>query len=236
MRRLVFLLAIGMLPSLAAPCSMVTRKPGQAMPAPVVLFEGVVVEAHVTELPFTSTQTVPGTAVTIEISRSYQGPFTTGTRVRGQRRNAAGLCNSGPVGVGDHVMVWSTHAHAPFDLSVLEEGEESFALARLMRLSDAPGTLVAGQQLVLRGSLSVQDAKALFARTGMPAGERCEIRGIQNDALVICGSVFHGNDARYKVLFEKSAGRWTEVMRYELDGDTEARLQADADQSGSTTS
>ena len=51
--------------------------------------------------------------------------------------------------------------------------------------------------------------------------EHCEIVSDGNFAQVSWGKAFGGNDARFKVIFERASGGWIEILRYQAP-DTDA--------------
>ena len=201
------------------------------IPRPGAIFEGSVVEARESEIQVRSDDTTPGTKVIVEITRSYHGPFAPGTRVAGYSYHQPSMCGSGPIAVGMRVMVWSADVHAPFRVGPLyEDVEPQNAFAMFAWVADAPRfpPSVAHATVAIRGALEPREAQDLYRRARTPAGETCEIRRAKEYATVSCGSAFHGNDARFKVLFERVGDRWIEVMRYELDTEAEAKIDADA--------
>src|SRR6185503_9202003 len=59
------------------------------------------------------------------------------------------------------------------------------------------------------------------ARTGKE--QRCDIAGAGDFAQVSWGKAFGGNDAKHKVIFERVAGEWIEILRYDAPAPTPAR-------------
>ena len=81
----------------------------------------------------------------------------------------------------------------------------------------------------LRGEIDAGLAAELHARARPGRREHCEISSDGNYAQVSWGKAFGGNDARYKVIFERANGGWVEILRYEAPAPTPARSRIAAE-------
>ena len=75
----------------------------------------------------------------------------------------------------------------------------------------------------LRGDIDASLASELRTRAGTGRQQRCDIAAAGNFAQVSWGTAFGGNDARHKVMFERVADQWVEILRYEAPTPTPAR-------------
>jgi len=66
-------------------------------------------------------------------------------------------------------------------------------------------------------------AAQLRARAKTGKGERCDIVSDGAFAQVSWGKAFGGNDARSKVIFERTENQWVEILRYQAPTPTPAR-------------
>jgi hypothetical protein len=75
----------------------------------------------------------------------------------------------------------------------------------------------------LRGDIDARLAARFRERAQPGRREHCDISSAGDYAQVSWGKAFGGNDARHKVIFERVAGEWVEILRYEAPTPTPAR-------------
>jgi hypothetical protein len=212
------LFAFGLLPDVAAACSILRHEPGTPINVPRAVFEGRVVAVKEIEIYVRANRTTPGQETIIEVVHSFHGPYRVGERVATRQITMASMCGTS-VGVGTRVQVWSDQDSDSLSLAgVLYEDSEEFSgpFAELAKVSGVARSsaepALAG--MLLRGDIDDREAASLMHASKLEARESCEVVRSGNHAQVGCGTAYGGNDARVKVLFERVRGSWIEVMRY----------------------
>jgi len=200
-------------------CSMIRRQPGTPYDAPYALVEVRVVEAHDVDVYVRPTRAMPGQTATVEIVRSFHGPYRAGQRLAATTANySAGMCGGGPFPVGTRLEWWIS---SPDDLKLSgplyddDPPKSVFAQLALVEGARQPARNKRLHGAWLRGTIDEALAAELFNRAKVPEGEECEIVAVKGFVQVACGQAFEGNDARYKVIFERVEKNWIEVLRYD---------------------
>jgi hypothetical protein len=244
-----FSLAFLLLPSLAAAantCGPAPRVPGTPIYAPHAAFEAYVVAVH----PVKDSRSPFGAQLArhalVEVVRSFHGPYSAGQQVETITLVGTHSCG-GFVEEGGHVMVVS-QTGGPFEIvEALPKAQVVVPQGPFASLSYVEGEARGGalKNASLRG-IDSSLAAELRGRAQAGKGERCDIVSDGTYAQVSWGKAFGGNDARSKVIFERAANRWVEIMRYEAPNPTPARDRSKrgkralwanaAPHSGSTTS
>jgi hypothetical protein len=223
------LLLLTTFPALAAeasPCVPAPRAPGTLIYAPHAAFEAYVVEVHEAQDSQSAFGVLHTRRALVEVVRSFHGPYSPGQQVETLTIETMRGCALS-IEEGGHVMVVS-ESGGPFEIVESLPKAQVIPQGPFAALSYAAGeprrslrpTL---KDASLRGEIDAGLASELRARAQPERRERCDIVSDGNFAQVSWGKAFGGNDARFKVIFERAKGGWTEVMRYEAPAPTPAR-------------
>jgi len=226
---LTFSLAFLILPSLAAAansCGPAPHAPGTPIYAPHAAFEAYVVSVHSVKDSTSPFGAQLARYALVEVVRSFHGPYSAGQQVETITLVGAHSCG-GFVEEGGHVMVVS-ETGGPFEIVealpkaqvVVPQGP--FASLSYVGAESRRSHRSALKNASLRG-IDSSLAAELRGRAKARKGERCDIVSDGTYAQVSWGKAFGGNDARSKVIFERAAERWVEIMRYEAPNPTPAR-------------
>jgi hypothetical protein len=229
MRPVMCLLLLTIFPALAAaanPCVLAARAPGTPILAPHAAFEAYVVEVHVPKDLRSAFGVQRSLQALVEVVRSFHGPYSPGQQVETLTIEAMHRC-AGAVEEGDHVMVVS-ESGGPFEIVELLPKAQVVPQGVFAALAYAAGDARRSlrpslKNASLRGDIDAGLASDLRTRAKTGKYEHCEIVGDGNLAQVSWGKAFGGNDARFKVIFERANGAWIEVLRYQAPAPTPAR-------------
>lgn len=210
----------------ASPCAPAPRVPGTPIEAPHAVFEAYVVEVHRSQASASEFGVLRTRRALVEVSRSFHGPYNPGQQVETLTIEGPNSCG-GAVESGDHVMVRSETGGAFEIVEIFPAGAAvpKGLFAELALIPDEPrhSRRQSLKNASLRGKIDARLA-AKFRERAQPArGENCEISSAGDYAQVSWGRAFGGNDARHKVIFERVAGEWVEILRYEAPTPTPAR-------------
>ena len=222
-------LLLTIFPALAAaasPCAPAPRAPGTLIYAPHAAFEAYVVEVHEPQDSRSAFGVLHTRRALVEVVRSFHGPYSPGQQVETLTIEAMRGCAIS-VEEGGHVMVVS-ESGGPFEIV------ESLPKAQVVPQGPFAALAYAGgeprrslrpslKNATLLGEIDPSLAVELRARAQTVSREHCDIVSDGNFAQVSWGKAFGGNDARFKVIFERANGGWTEVMRYQAPAPTPAR-------------
>jgi hypothetical protein len=205
------------LPSAAAStCVSAPRIPGSRIDAPHAVFEAYVVESSAQR-------------ALVEVVRSYHGPYGPGQTVETVAIEDTNRCIDA-VAPGAHVLVGS-ESGAPFEIVATLPGMEALEegpFSALALANDEPRRSLRPslRNASLHGDLDGALAAHLYARARPGRRARCEISRAGSYAQVSWGEAFGGNDARNKVIFERTDGGWVEILRYQAPAPSPARNRA----------
>jgi hypothetical protein len=200
--------------------------PGTPIHAPHAVFEAYVVAVHAVKdarSPF-GEQLVRRALV--EVVRSFHGPYSAGQQVETITLVGAHSCG-GFVEEGGHVMVVS-ESGGPFEIVEALPKTQAAPRGPFAAVTYAAGESRRSlrpslKNASLRGEIDAGIASELLARARTGKREHCEVAGDGSFVQVSWGRAFGGNDARFKVIFERADGGWVEIMRYEAPTPTPAR-------------
>ena len=226
------LLLLTTFPALAAaasPCVPAPRAPGTLIYAPHAAFEAYVVEVHEPQDSRSAFGVLHTRRALVEVVRSFHGPYSPGQQVETLTIETMRGC-AVPVEEGGHVMVVS-ESGGPFEIveslpkaQVVPQGP--FAALAYATGEPRRSLRPSLKNAFLHGEIEASLAAELRARAHLGSRERCDIVSDGNFAQVSWGKAFGGNDARFKVIFERAKGGWTEVMRYQAPAPTPVRNKA----------
>ncbi len=228
MRSVMCFLLLTIFPALAAaanPCVLAARAPGTPILAPHAAFEAYVVEVHAPKDSRSAFGVQRNLQALVEVVRSFHGPYSPGQQVETLTIEAMHRC-AGSVEEGDHVMVVS-ESGGPFEIVELLPKAQVVPQGAFAALAYAAGEPRRSRRqslknASLRGEIDNGLASDLRARA-KTGHEHCEIVSDGNLAQVSWGKAFGGNDARFKVIFERAQGGWVEILRYQAPVPTPAR-------------
>jgi len=226
---LKFSLAFLVLPSLAAAantCGPAPRVPGTPIYAPHAAFEAYVVEVRPVKDSSSPFGAQLARRALVEVVRSFHGPYSAGQQVETITIVGAHSCG-GFVEEGGHVMVVS-ETGGPFEIvEALPKAQLVVPQGPFASLSYVEGEARSSKRPALKNAslrgIDTSLAAELRGRAKAGKGESCDIVSDGTYAQVSWGKAFGGNDARSKVIFERAADRWVEIMRYEAPNPTPAR-------------
>ena len=162
----------------------------------------------------------------VEVIRSFHGPYSAGQQVETITIVGAHSCG-GFIEEGGHVMVVS-ETGGPFEIvealpkAQLAVPQGPFASLSYVEAETRRSGRPALKNASLRG-IEPNLAAELRSRAKMRNDERCDIVSDGTYAQVSWGRAFGGNDARSKVIFERTDERWVEILRYQAPNPTPAR-------------
>jgi hypothetical protein len=223
---LLFLTTLPLLAHAADPCVSPARAPGTPILAPHAAFEAYVVEVHAPQDSRSEFGVQRTLQALVEVVRSFHGPYSAGQQVETFTIEAMHRC-AGAVEEGDHVMVVS-EAGGPFEIVELLPKAQVIPQGPFAALGYAAGVPHRSirpslKDASLRGEIDSALAADLRVRAQPKRRERCDIASDGNFAQVSWGTAFGGNDARFKVIFERAHGGWIEILRYQAPAPTPAR-------------
>jgi hypothetical protein len=224
---LAILTGFPLLAAAANPCAPAPRAPGTPINAPHAAFEAYVVAVHAVKDARSPFGAQLARYALVEVVRSFHGPYSAGQQVETITIVGTHSCG-GFVEEGGHVMVVS-ESGGPFEiveaLPKAQVAPQGPFAAIAYAAGEARRTLRPSlKNASLRGEIDPGVASELLtrARTGR---EDCEIASDGNYAQVSWGKAFGGNDARFKVIYERAQGGWVEILRYQAPVPTPARIQ-----------
>jgi len=210
----------------ANPCTPAQRAPGTPIEAPHAVFEAYVVDVHAPKASSSEFGVLRTRRALVEVSRSFHGPYSPGQQVETLTIEGPNTCG-GAVESGAHVMVRSETGGAFEIVEIFPAGvaKPNGLFAALALITDEPrhSRRRSLKNASLRGAIDAGLAAQFRQRAQPGRGEPCEISGTGDYAQVSWGSAFGGNDARHKVIFERVAGEWVEILRYDAPTATPAR-------------
>jgi hypothetical protein len=226
---LTFPLALLILPSLAAAansCGPAPHAPGTPIYAPHAAFEAYVVSVQSVKDSTSPFGAQLARHAVVEVIRSFHGPYSAGQQVETITIVGANSCGRF-VEEGGHVMVVS-ETGGPFEIvEALPKARLAVPQGPFASLSYVEGEARSSKRPALKNAslrgIESSLAADLRRRAKAGKGERCDIVSDGTYAQVSWGKAFGGNDARSKVIFERAADRWVEIMRYEAPNPTPAR-------------
>ena len=227
MRYWLLILASFPLLSLAAsPCAPAPRAPGTPIEAPHAVFEAYVVDVHAPQVSASEFGVLRTRRALVEVSRSFHGPYSPGQQVETLTIDAPNTCG-GAVESGAHVMVRSETGGAFEIVEIFPPGAAvpNGLFAALALVADEPrhSRRPSLKNVSLRGEIDAGLAAQFRKRAQPGRRENCEISSAGDYAQVSWGKAFGGNDARHKVIFERVAGEWVEILRYDAPTPAPAR-------------
>jgi len=205
-----FLIAIG---GVAEACSPDIRVPGNPVVAPFAAFDARVIEVREEKVTEDGKEWLVQIG-SLQITRSLQGPHRVGDIVPTRTVLRHSCADSIEVGWEIHVQIWPGR-RAPYFLG--GAGETAYSmLSELANVVAEPrqSTREAMAGVTLRGQISDRAAMKLLERAKPEQISGCEVRRAESLAQVSCGRAYDGNDAAFKVIFERVNARWKEVTRY----------------------
>lgn len=210
----------------ANPCTPSPRAPGTPINAPHAVFEAYVVAVHAVKDPRSPFGAQLARHALVEVVRSFHGPYSAGQQVETVTLVGAHSCG-GFVEEGGHVMVVS-ETGGPFEIVEALPKTQAAPQGPFAAVAYATGEPRRGlrpslKNATLRGELDAGVAAALRARARIGKREHCEIASDGSVAQVSWGKAFGGNDARFKVIFERADGGWVEILRYQAPVPTPAK-------------
>jgi len=225
---ILLLTSFPLLADAANPCSPPSRVPGTPIEAPHAVFEAYVVEVHAPQDSRTAFGVQRTQRALVEVSRSFHGPYSPGQQVETLTAVGAFVCGR-VVESGGHVMV-ASESGGPFEIiEVMPKArvipDDPFAALSLAAGEPRRSLRRSLKNTQLRGDVDVPLAAQLHARARAGQREHCEIISAGNYAQVSWGKAFGGNDARFKVIFERAHGGWVEILRYKAPAPTPARIR-----------
>jgi hypothetical protein len=215
---LLILTSFPLLGFAASPCAPVPRVPGTPIEAPHAVFEAYVVDVHASQVSTSEFGVLRTRRALVEVSRSFHGPYSPGQQVETLTIEGPNTCGRA-VESGAHVMVRSETGGAFEIVEIFPAGvaEPNGLFAALALVPDEPRSSRRRslKNASLRGKLDTGLAAQFRERAQPGRREHCEISSAGEYAQVTWGKAFGGNDARHKVIFERVAGEWVEILRYE---------------------
>jgi hypothetical protein len=207
-------------------CASSPREPGTPIEAPHAVFDAYVVEVDAPRSSPTAFGIEHTRRALVEVVRSFHGPYAPGQQVETLTIERANGCG-GVIESGAHVVVRS-ESGGPFEIiEILSAGksipEGPFAALAFADDERRRSLRPALKNVSLRGGIDSGLAARLHSRARPGRGESCEISGAGDYVQVSWGKAFGGNDARYKVIFERAERGWVEILRYEAPTPTPAR-------------
>ncbi|HEY6124870.1 MAG TPA: hypothetical protein VIV63_09470 [Steroidobacteraceae bacterium] len=207
-------------------CSLAPREPGTPIEAPHAVFDAYVIEVDAPRSSPTAFGIRHTRRALVEVVRSFHGPYAPGQQVETLTIERANGCG-GVVESGAHVVVRS-ETGGPFEIietlsagSAIPEGP--FAALAFAGDEQRKSLRPALKNASLRGGIDFGLAARLHSRARPGREVHSEISGAGNFAQVSWGKAFGGNDARHKVVFERTARGWVEILRYEAPTPTPVR-------------
>jgi len=229
MRFRISLLLLTTFPVLAAaanPCGPAPHAPGTPIDAPHAVFEAYVIEVHALKDARSPFGAQLARRALVEVVRSFHGPYSAGQQVETITLVGANSCG-GFVEEGGHVMVVS-ETGGPFEIvealpkaQVVPRGP--FAAVAYAAGEPRRSLRPSLKNAALRGEIDASVASDLRARARPGRREHCEIASDGSYAQVSWGKAFGGNDARFKVIYERAQGGWVEILRYQAPVPTPVR-------------
>jgi len=229
MRSVMCLLLLTTFPALAAaanPCVPAPRTLGAPIEAPHAAFEAYVIDVSEPKDSRSGFGMQRTRQALVEVVRSFHGPYSAGQQVETFTIEAMHSC-AAAVEEGDHVMVVS-ESGGPFEIvellpkaQVVPQGP--FAALSYAATESRRSRRASLKNASLHGEMDSGLAADLHVRARLGRHERCDITSDGNFAQVSWGKAFGGNDARYKVIFEKAQGAWIEILRYQAPVPTPVR-------------
>jgi hypothetical protein len=225
----LLLTSFPLLAAAATPCAPGSRAPGTPIDAPHAIFEAYVIEVSAPRDSRSAFGVQRTQRALVEVIRSFHGPYSAGQQVETSTVVGAFSCGAA-VEEGGHVMV-ASETGGPFEIiKVFSRAGVIFEdpFVTLGYASGEPRRSVRQslKNVVLRGDIDTRLAAQLVARARPGRLDRCDITSAENYAQVSWGSAFGGNDARFKVIFERAHGGWVEILRYKAPEPTPARNRA----------
>jgi hypothetical protein len=225
---LLILTSFPLLAFAASPCAPTPRIPGTPIDAPHAVFEAYVVDVHATQISASEFGVLRTRRALVEVSRSFHGPYSPGQQVETLTIEGSDTCGSA-VESGAHVMVRSETGGAFEIVEVFPAGVATphglFAALALVKDEPRHSRRPSLKNASWRGAIDAGHAAQLRERAQPRTREHCEISSAGEYAQVTWGKAFGGNDARHKVIFERVAGEWVEILRYEAPTPTPVRTR-----------
>ena len=223
---LAVLTSFPLLAAAANSCAPAPRAPGTPMNAPHAAFEAYVVDVREVKDARSPFGAQVARHALVEVVRSFHGPYSAGQQVETFTIVGAHTCG-GFVEEGGHVMVVS-ETGGPFEIVEALPKTQAAPQGPLPAVAYATGEARRSlrpslKNASLRGEIDAGLASELRARARNGKHQRCDISSAGNYAQVSWGKAFGGNDARHKVIFERVAGEWVEILRYEAPAPAPAR-------------
>jgi hypothetical protein len=226
---LTFSLAFLILPSLAAAansCGPAPHAPGTPIYAPHAAFEAYVVSVRSVKDSTSPFGAQLARHALVEVIRSFHGPYSAGQQVETITLIGTRSCG-GFVEEGGHVMVVS-ETGGPFEIvEALPKAQLAVPQGPFASLSYVEGETKRSVRPALKNAslrgIEPNLAAELRSRAKPRKDERCDIVSDGTYAQVSWGKAFGGNDARAKVIFERTDDRWVEILRYQAPSPTPAR-------------
>ena len=223
---LLFLTSFPLLGFAASPCAPAPRVPGTPIEAPHAVFEAYVVDVHAPQVSSSEFGVLRTRRALVEVSRSFHGPYNPGQQVETLTIEGPDACGSA-VESGAHVMVRSETGGAFEIVEIFPAGvaRPHGLFAALALVTDEPrhSRRASLKNSSLRGDIDARLAARFRERAQPGRREHCDISSAGDYAQVSWGKAFGGNDARHKVIFERVAGEWVEILRYEAPTPTPVR-------------
>ena len=223
---LAILTSFPLLAAAANSCTPAPRVPGTPIEAPHAVFEAYVVEVHAPQVSASTFGVLRTRRALVEVSRSFHGPYSPGQQVETLTIEGPDTCGNA-VESGAHVMVRSETGGAFEIIEVFPAGavvpNGLFAALALVADEQRPSRRPSLKNASLRGEIDTGLAARFRERAQSGRREHCDISSTGDFAQVSWGKAFGGNDARHKVIFERVAGEWVEILRYEAPTPTPAR-------------
>ncbi len=220
---LLILTSFPLLGFAASPCAPALRVPGTPLEAPHAVFEAYVVDVDAPQISTSTFGVLRTRRALVEVVRSYHGPYSPGQQVETLTMNSCGIVAES----GAHVLVRS-ETGGPFEIvetipkgSVVLQGP--FATLALVSAEPRHSRRPSLKNASLHGEVDASLAAQFRERARPGRREHCDISSAGTFAQVSWGKAFGGNDARHKVIFERVAGEWVEILRYEAPTPTPAR-------------
>jgi hypothetical protein len=215
-------LAFLVLPALASAansCGPASRAPGTPINAPHAAFEAYVVSVRTVKDSTSPFGAQLARQALVEVVGSFHGPYSAGQQVETITLVGAHSCG-GFVEEGGHVMVIS-ESGGPFEIvEALPKAQVAVPQGPFASVEYAAGDPRRSlrpslKNASLRGEIDAGLASELRARAKTGKRDHVEIASDGTFAQVSWGKAFGGNDARFKVIFERAQGGWVEIMRYQ---------------------
>ena len=223
-------LAFLILPALASAansCGPAPRAPGTPINAPHAAFEAYVVSVHTVKDSTSPFGAQLARQALVEVVRSFHGPYSAGQQVETITLVGTHSCG-GFVEEGGHVMVIS-ESGGPFEIvEALPKAQVAVPQGPFASVAYAAGDPRRSlrpslKNASLRGEIDAGLAAELRARARTGKREHCDIVSDGSVAQVSWGKAFGGNDARSKVIFERTDNAWVEILRYQAPAPTPVR-------------